>query len=194
MQNLDHRIPLRCVQVGTGRVVAATVQQDHIAFLRGLEVGDHAIEINATGVVVEITIWHHLHTQILEDRQVVRPCRVGHKDPCARAGHLDQFKRLTDRAGPARGRRRGDLCAGNRIAKYHLHHRIAKGRIACQTGIGLAGLSFPQLVFSRLDRAHDGRQPRGILVYAHTKVDLGLARVVLVHLHQGKDFIGRLRL
>ena len=125
---------------------------------------------------------------------MVRPCRVRHKHPRLRAGHLDQLERLTDRAGPARGRGGGDLCAGNRIAKHHLHHRIAKGRIARQTGIGLAGLGFPQLVFSRLDRAHDGRQPRGILVHAHAKVDFRLAGVVLVHLHQGKDFIGGLRL
>ena len=76
LQNLNHLGPLVHRQVGAGRVVAAAVQQNHVVFGRGFQVFDHRVERHAARFAVEIAIRHHLDAQILQDRQMVRPCRI----------------------------------------------------------------------------------------------------------------------
>jgi len=52
------------------------VQQDHIALLGGLEIGQHAVEIDATGFIIKIAVRHSRHAEVFQDRQVVWPGRI----------------------------------------------------------------------------------------------------------------------
>ena len=125
---------------------------------------------------------------------MVGPSRIRHENPSLGAGHLDQFECLAN--GPCATWRGcgGDAVPCNCVPKHHGDHCIGKGRVPRQAGIGFAVLVFPKLVFGRFDGTHNGCQPRSILVDANAKVDLSLARVVLVHLHKRKNFIGGLGL
>ena len=189
IQDRDNFLPLHHVEVGTCRVVAAAMQQDHIAFVGRLQVRDHTVEIDATGFAVEVAIGDRFDVQIVQDRNMVRPGRVRHKNAGTRVGHLDQFKRLAHGAGAPRCCRSSDVAARNAVGQDQLDHRIGIGRITCQTDIGFRGLLFPEFVLCRLDGAHDRRHPFGVLVDAHAKINLGLARIVAIHLHQRQDLV-----
>ncbi len=194
LQHFDHRIPFTAVKVRTGRVVAAAVQQDHIALLGGLEVFDHPIEVHAAGFAVEITVVDHFHPQIGQDRQVVRPCRVRHKNARIGVGHTHQFKRLTHSTGATGGGGGGNRAARHGIAQHKRSHRVGIGRIAGQTGVHFGVLVFPDALLGGFDGAHHRGVAAGVFVDTDAEVDLRVARVFAVGLYKGEDLVSGLRL
>ena len=178
-------------QVRPGRVVAAAVQQDHIAFARLRDVRLHAVEIDATGFRVEITVFGIGQAHERHDRQVVRPGRVRHEDPHARIGQPRQLQRLTDGTRAAHGGDRGQT-VGGQIAQHHRGQRVAIVGFARQSGIGLGCLRLPDALFGRLHGAHDRGDALRVLVDAHAQVDLALSGVGLELLDQHQDLVGAL--
>jgi len=169
-ETLIHRIPT-CDAFRWHRSgwLAATVATRPHRLLRGLRSAIMPSKSTATGVVVEITIWHHLHPQILRieggsamSGWTQRPVRTG--------GPSESVQTLADRAGTP-GVAAAATWRGDCIAKHHaapIHHRKQDSQPdqyrPCCSG-------FPQLVFRPLFTARiDGRQAVAFLVHAHTKV------------------------
>ena len=77
------------------------------------------------------------------------------------------------------------------LAEGQLDHRRAEGEIAGHAEIGLGGLLLVEALLGLAHRAHDGRAPLRVFVYADAKVDLVRPWVVLEHADQGNDLVGR---
>ena len=184
-------MPLGQGQVRTCRVVAATVQQNHVAGFHVRQIGHHAIKVHATCFRVEITVRHVFDVHVLQDRQVVRPCGIGHENTCIRVRHLDHVERLTHSTRTTRCRRSGNRATLNRVTQNQRHHCIRETRIARQTCVGLRLFRFPKLLFRRFDRTHDRRLAFCVLVNAYAQIDLVVPRIFAVRRHQGEDFVSR---
>jgi len=65
--------PLLLGRVNTSRVVCAGVQKDNAALGHGLDVCDHAIEVEANGVLVVVAVLLNVKTAVGEDGLVVCP-------------------------------------------------------------------------------------------------------------------------
>ena len=189
VQKVDHLLPLGGVQVGPGGIVAAAVQQHHVALLGPFQILDHPVKVHATGFAVEIAIGDGLDANVFQDRDVVRPGRVRHKDACLGVGHLDQLERLAHGTGTAGGGGGGNVSTRHAITQDQFDHDIGITGITREASIGLGGFFFPQLVLGGLDRAHHRGDALGVLVDTDTKVDLIRARVLAVHLHQRQDLV-----
>ena len=66
-------LPLLLSGVNTRGVVCARVEQDNAALGHGLDVGNHAIEVKADGVLVVVAVLLDLKTAVGEDSLVVGP-------------------------------------------------------------------------------------------------------------------------
>ena len=66
-------LPLLLGRVNTSGVVCASVEQDNAALWHGLDVGNHAIEVKADGVLVVVAVLLDLKTAVREDGLVVGP-------------------------------------------------------------------------------------------------------------------------
>ena len=175
---------MRQGQVGTRGVVAAAVQQHHIARLDARQIGDHALKIDAARFSVEIAVLGHFHAKVFDDRRVVRPGRVGQPDRRIGAGQLYQLQRLTYGPGAAGGCHRRHAICRNRIAQDQRLHRGGIFGVARKAGIAFAALGFPQLLFRRFHCAHYRGQAGRVLVDADAEVDPGVAGVILEHLDE----------
>ena len=185
----NHRLPFRAGQVGAGGVVAAAMQQHHVARAKPGQIGHHAIEIDAAGFAVEIAVADGFDPQMLEDAEVVGPCRVRHENPRLRVGHVNEIEGLAHRAGAARRGDGGDVVARDGIAQHEADHRVRKRGITRQPGIGLGGFLVPPAALGFLDGAHDRGHALRVLVDADAEVDLVVARIVLVGLHEREDLV-----
>ena len=192
-QHLGNGVPLFRRRVGAGRVVAAAMQQHHIALPGATDPLQHRLEGDATGGIVEIGIHLVSLTHEVQDRDMVRPGRVRDMDHRIRVGHAHQFQRLPNGPGAADRADRGNAAAGH-IAQHQRGHRGAIFLGPGEAGIGLAVLALPDLLLGRLDRAHDRRQPGRVLVDTDPEVDLALPRIGLEFAHQGQDLVRGLRL
>jgi hypothetical protein len=66
-------LPLLLGGVNTSGVVCASVEQDNAALGHGLDVGNHAVEVKADGVLVVVAVLLDLETAVGEDGLVVGP-------------------------------------------------------------------------------------------------------------------------
>jgi len=73
LDSLGNLEPLLLRRVDTSGVVSARVEQDDAALGHVLDVGDHAIEIKADGVLVVVAVLLNLEPRVLEDGCVVCP-------------------------------------------------------------------------------------------------------------------------
>lgn len=72
--------PLVLGGIDAGGVVGAGVQEDHGAGGRCLQRGEHAVEVEALCLLVEVGVGGELEADVGEDLVVVRPCWVGEVD------------------------------------------------------------------------------------------------------------------
>jgi len=79
-EHLEDGVPLLLGRVDASGVVAAWLHEHDCVVGQGLEVLEHAVEVqfDVLGVVVAITLAHPVH--VLEHLRVVGPGRVGHGD------------------------------------------------------------------------------------------------------------------
>lgn len=77
LSNLD---PLLLGRVNTSWVVSASVEQDNAALGHGLDVGHHAVKVEANRVLVVVAVLLDLQARVLEDSIVVRPGWIGDVD------------------------------------------------------------------------------------------------------------------
>lgn len=75
--DLGELLPLLLRGVDTGRVVGAGVEEEDAALRGGLDVGDHALEVEADGVLVVVAVLLDLEAGVGEDGLVVGPGRGG---------------------------------------------------------------------------------------------------------------------
>ena len=192
LQKRDDRLPLLLRQVRPGRVVAAAMQQHRIPRHDLPQIGHQPGKVDIPRALVEIAVLGHLHAKVSHDRGMVRPGRRRKPDRRPRRGQPDQLQRLPDRPRAARRGHRRHPFPRHRAAQHQPNHRLGKGGIAGQPGIGLGLLRLPDAPLRRLHCPHHRRQPRRVLVDAHAQVDLVLARIVPIGRHQRQDLVRRL--
>lgn len=66
-------LPLLWGWVDTSGVVCAGVEEEDAALLRGLDVGDHTLEVEADGVLVVVSVLLNLKSRLGENGAVVCP-------------------------------------------------------------------------------------------------------------------------
>lgn len=66
-------LPLLDGGVDTGRVVGAGMEEEHASLGGGLDVCQHALEVQADGLLVVVAVLLNLETRIAEDGLVVSP-------------------------------------------------------------------------------------------------------------------------
>ena len=194
VQEIGHLAPLREVQVCAGWVVTAAVQQDQIACFYALKISHHARKIDRARGVVEVAVFAHRHAEVFHDRGVVWPRRVGQPNGRVGRGHLDQLKRLTDRAGPAGGGDGGEPFARVVRAEDQAGHCLRERGITRQPGVGFGLFFIDDTLFGHLDGAHHGCQALGVFVDANAQIHLGVARVGAIGGGEAEDLVDGLGL
>ena len=154
-----------------------------------VQVFHHAVKVHAARLFVEVAVGGGGHVDELQDAQVVRPSGVRHEYARIGVRQTDRFEALTDRTGTTGGRYRCDTVTGHSAIQNQIDHCIAERRIASKTGIGFGCLNLPQLFLGGLDCTHHGGDALGVFVNADAKVDLLVARILAVRLHQRQNFI-----
>lgn len=80
LHHIANLAPLRLGRVNARGVMCAGVQQEDTVGRRSLDIGNHALEVEADGVLVVIAILLDLQTGVLEDSGMVRPAGGGDVD------------------------------------------------------------------------------------------------------------------
>ncbi len=179
-------------QVRTRRVVAATVQQHDIACAQPVQVRHHTAKVHRACLCVKVAILHTFQPDIVQNTDVVRPCRIARKDSRLRCRHLDHFKRLPHSSSAARCRCCTNFFARHCVAQDQLDHRITIRRITHQTDIGLGFLLLPELMLCLLDRTHHRRNTQRVFVNTNTKINLVGPWISPKFGHHLHDLINRL--
>ena len=159
--------PLLLSRVDTGGVVGAGVEQDNAALGHGLDVGDHAIEVEANGVLVVVPVLLDLEARVLEDSGVVRPRGVGDVD-----GLRVRVVALEEGAADAKGTGTGDGLGDGDAVLSERSRVAAVGQLESSLGeLGDTGDAGVLLVEGRVDDLllgllHRGQHVRLALVVA----------------------------
>ncbi|MNX99130.1 hypothetical protein D3C86_1315630 [compost metagenome] len=197
LARLEHRddlAPLVLVQVHTGRVVAAGVQQHDATLRNGFDGRQHGVELQAArgGVVVRVRI--HLEAGALEDHAVVLPARVA--DPHLRGGEvaLQEVGTHAQRAGAAQRLQRGDAAfgAGGAVfAKHQRLHGLAVAGNASHRQVGARAHVREQRGFGFGHGLHHRQAAFAVEIDADAQVDLVGTRVLLEVLVEREDRVAR---
>ena len=177
LHHLDHLRPLRWRDVVARRVVAAGVQHHDGAGRGGLQVGQHAVEVQAARGGVVVAVGAHLEAGLREQRAVVLPARVADQ-------HLGVGAELLQKVGadlqPARAAQRlhrGHAALRDDVgigAEHQLLHRVVVG-----------GNAVDRQVAARLRRVH-----QRLLGRLHAGQQRQLAVLVEVHADAQVDLVG----
>ena len=159
--------PLLLSRVDTGGVVGAGVEQDNAALGHGLDVGDHAIEVQANSVLVVVPVLLDLEAGVLEDGGVVRPRGSGDID-----GLRVRVVALEEGAADAKGTGTGDGLGDGDAVLGERSRVAAVGQLESSLGeLGDTGDARVLLVEGRVDDLllgllHRGQHVRLALVVA----------------------------
>ncbi len=107
---------IRC-QIGASRIVAATVQQDHIALWNTLHSLQHGLEVDAVSLAVEVGVFSTGEPRRFEDLVVIRPGRLRHPDPGLGTLVSEQICRHSQSTCAARCMSCQDATAGDDLAR-----------------------------------------------------------------------------
>jgi len=80
LNSIADLLPLLRSWIDTSWVVGASVEQENAALLGTLDIVDQALEVEANGVLVVVSVLGNLQTGVLEDSTVVCPRWVGDVD------------------------------------------------------------------------------------------------------------------
>ena len=159
--------PLLLSRVDTGGVVGAGVEQDNAALGHSLDVGNHAIEVEANGVLVVVPVLLDLEAGVLEDSGVVCPRGVGDVD-----GLRVRVVALEEGAADAKGTGTGDGLGDGDAVLGERSRVAAVGQLESSLGeLGDTGDAGVLLVEGRVDDLllgllHRGQHVRLALVVA----------------------------
>ena len=95
--------PLLLRRVDSGRVMGAGVEEDNAALGSRLDVGEHALEVQANGLLIIVAVLLDLEPRILEHGGMVRPRRGGNVDGLGRVGVEAFEKGAADTKGTGAG-------------------------------------------------------------------------------------------
>lgn len=118
LYNVADGPPLLLSGVNTGGVVCASVQEDDAALGHLLDVLNHALKVEANGVLVVVSVLLHLQSRVLEHGIVVSPAGGGDVDGlCARVESLEEGTAYSQSASSGDGLGDGDssLLDGGRV-------------------------------------------------------------------------------
>ena len=160
------------------------MQQNKIAWLCIRKVSHHPIEIDASSVRIKIPVRDGFNAKVVQNRKVVGPGWVRHKDTAICIRITRQFKSLPHSTRSTRRRNGRNLISGKRVAQYEVDHHIRECRITGERCIRLGGLFFPNALLSGLYSTHNRRLARRILIHPDTKIDFVDPRVSAEH---GRD-------
>ena len=161
LDDIANGLPLLLRGIYTGGVVRAGVQEDDTAFRQCLDVCDHAIEVEANGVLVVVPIFLHLQACILEHGCVIRPAgrgdvyRLG-----ARVESLDESTANAQGSGAGQGLRDGDAvffdwCGVCTVGQ--LDGGLVEGGDAGDAGVFFVEVCVDDFLFGGLDRGENVR-------------------------------------
>src|SRR3990167_2196482 len=190
--HLQHALPVTRGEVEAGGVVAAGVQQHHIAFGHVGEGGDHRLDIQLV-VRADIGVMADAQAGGSKDALVDRPGRIAQPDATARQAVGDKVRTQAQRTGAAR-RLGGASAFGQQRAvgaQYQLAKQVAKQWVAVAADIALSCFAFHQPLFGELYRAWNWRQSLSVLVHAHAQIQLGRVAVSAVGVHQAENRVAR---
>lgn len=166
LDSVGDLLPLLLSRVDTSGVVGASVEEEDAALGRSLDISNHALEVEANGLLVVVAVLLNLETGIQEDGLVVRPRRGGDVDLLV-AGVVTGEEGSTDAQSTSAGDGLGDgeAVEGGRVG--------AVGELGCEGGelgdSGDAGVLLVQLGVDDL-----------LLCLADGGEDVGLACIVTV--------------
>ncbi len=197
MDGVGELLPLVGRRVDAGRIVAAGVQQQHVAGRNLIDARQEGVPGEAVGLGVEVGHCLRGHARRGEDLRMVGPSRLGH--PERRLGHLpmDQVGRHPQGTGPARCVARGDAARGDRFVAG-TEHQLLHGRGVCGRAgdrqVRLRRLLLDDSLSRSLDRFEHGRLTAGVLIDADAEIDLLRVRIGTKRLGEAEDRIGGGRL
>ena len=190
LQQLGHLLPLRDGEVGTGRVVAARVQQHHGARLQLGQIGQHAVEVHAMGGGIEVGVIDHVEAGRAEHRAMVFPARVADGDGGVRQQLVQQVRADAQRTAAADGLRGGHAAGGQQrriLAEDQLAGGLVVGRQAVDRQVAARFGVIGQLLFDPVHGAEQRDAAALVVIDAHAQVDLDRTAVGVVSLGQAQD-------
>ena len=115
-ENLGDFLPLLGGRIDTGGVVSAGVEEERAAGGSTLEVLNHALKVEADGVLVVVAVLLDLEARVLEDGLVVGPGRGGDADLLlARVPAVEELAADAEGTGAGDGLGDGELVEGGRV-------------------------------------------------------------------------------
>ena len=173
----DHLVPLRSRQVVARGVVAAGVQHDDGAGRCGVQVGQHAVEVDRARGGVVVAVAAHFKARVLEDGAVVFPARVGDQHLGLGADLLEEVGADLEATGAANGLHRGHAA--------RLHHVGVGAEHQGLDGVVVGRNAVDGQVAARCGLVH-----QGFFGGLHAGQQRQLAVVVEVHAHAQVDLVG----
>jgi hypothetical protein len=177
LDGLTDLLPLLLGRVHTCRVVGAGVQQDDALLGHGLDVGHHALDVEADGLGVVVAVLLSLEARVREDGDVVGPGWGRDVDGlCAGVEAREEVGADAQRAGAGDALRDRDATLLHRSRLGAIGERggsLGEARDARDAGVLVVGAALKQLLLSGCD----GRQ------------DVGLAGVIAVGAYSQVDFL-----
>lgn len=176
LADLGDLLPLVGGRVDAGGVVGTGVEEDGGTGRDGLEVSNHAVEVEGDGLFVVVAVVARLEAGVLEDGLVVGPGRGGHADPLLTGTPaLEEGGAEAEGARARNGLGDGDLVEDGRV--------VAVGELGGGgREVGDAGDAGVLLVQLALDDA--------LLGLANGGEDKGLAGVIAVGTDTEVDLLG----
>ena len=166
--------PLFVRRVDAGRVVAAAVQQDDIAFLRLAQVFNHTVPIQTVFGGIIVAIRFVLDTDRFGDGIVVWPSRIGNPDGLRIQLTFGKLGRNTQCACTAKALRCFGTTAGNDFVVFakqqNLGLLVVVGN-AVDGEVVFGGFAFQQAFFSLFDGFDNGCRAGCVFVHADAEVD-----------------------
>ena len=191
-QRAGKESPLRGVEVGACRIVAAAVKQDDVTGRHLANCFQHVREPDLARRRVEIGICVDPETGSLRDGTVIWPGRLRKMDRATRPRFGEEFGDDAKCAGSARGLNRANSRFVVCVAECQPGDRRVEPGVAFGPEVGLGRLRREHACFRRLHGSHDGSGTGRILVDTDAKITLFLPRVVAEHCDQREDLV-RLR-
>ncbi|EOA06823.1 WbpN [Herbaspirillum frisingense GSF30] len=193
-EHIDDLFPLRAGRIDAGRIVTAGVQQHHRALGQGIQLGQHALEVQALGLRIVVGVTLGLEAGAFEDADVVVPGRVRQPDGGLREEARDQVGTHLECTRAAQGLHDGQMFRRGQIrTEEQLGHRLAIGGMAFHGQIDVGRAGFGHCRGSGAHRGQHRHHATAIGIDADGKVDLVAALVALELFHQAQDGIAGIR-
>merc|ERR1719313_460237 len=113
--------------------MSSSMQHDHAALWCGLDVGEHALDVQVAPLGVPVPVWLVWDASLVHDGVVGTPGRGGDVHCSAGRETLHELGAEAQRAGPGEGLRGGDAASGHErgvLTEEHLLAELDVGDVA----------------------------------------------------------------